>query len=240
MKSFLLMLSFFTRLPVKCEAYEEKIYIKGIRYVPIIGLLIGLILYGISFLSLVLDRPVVSLLLILCYVILTGALHLDGLADTCDGIFSGRERGRILEIMKDSQTGVYGVIAIGFWLVFYAVMLNYIPYEALILMPVVGKAAPILSANRADYIRQEGLGKIFAQNCKGVPLIMAFVVPVIVCLLTNPYFLIAVAVAFLCVQLITNRLDKLIGGITGDTMGYVCEISQMVFLFSVYIIMLLL
>lgn len=236
MRSFLLMLSFFTRLPVKRIAYEEKVYIKGIKYVPFIGLLMGMILYGLSFLSLILDKPVVTLLLIISYIILTGALHLDGLADTCDGIFSGRSRERILEIMRDSQTGVYGVISIGFWFIFYAVLLNYVPYEALILMPVVGKSAPILSAYFGNYIRQDGLGKVFAENSGKIELSIAMILPVLISIFLTPYFLISIGIAFLSVLAATGQFKKIIGGVTGDTMGFVCETSQMIFLLTVYII----
>jgi len=239
MRSFLLMLSFFTRLPVKQIAYEEKIYIRGIKYAPVIGLLMGLILYGLSFLNLILDKPVVTMLLILSYIILTGALHLDGLADTCDGVFSGRDKERILEIMRDSQTGVYGLISIGFWFVFYAVMLNYVPYQALILLPVIGKSAPIISANAGDYIRQEGLGKVFAEHSKGPALIVAILLPILVSLLIDPYFIGAIGLAFLAVLAATRLFERVIGGITGDTMGFVCELSQMVFVFAVYIIQMI-
>lgn len=236
MRSFLLMLSFFTRLPVKQIAYEEQIYIKGIKYAPVIGLLMGLILYGLSFLSLILDKPVVTIILILAYIILTGALHLDGLADTCDGIFSGRSRERILDIMRDSQTGVYGVISIGFWFVFYVVLLNYAPYEALIILPVVGKSAPIISASAGHYIRQEGLGKVFAEHAKGPALVMATLLPILVSLFVEPFFIGAIGLAFLAVLIATKQFERTIGGITGDTMGFVCELSQMVFIFAVYII----
>ncbi len=236
MRSFLLMLSFFTRLPVKHIAYEEKTYIRGIKYAPVIGLLMGLILYGLSFLSLILDRPVVTIILIFSYIILTGALHLDGLADTCDGVFSGRSRERILEIMRDSQTGAYGVISIGLWFVFYVVLLNYVPYQALIILPVVGKSAPIISASVGHYIRQEGLGKVFAEHAKGPALVVAILLPLLISLLLNLYFIGAVGLAFLAVLVATKQFERTIGGITGDTMGFVCELSQMVFIFAVYMI----
>lgn len=240
MRSFLLMLSFFTRLPVIQVVYEEKTYIRGIKYVPFIGLLMGLLLYGVSFIGLFLDQPMVTLLLILAYILLTGALHLDGLADTCDAVFSGRSRERMLMIMRDSHIGVYGVLSIGFWLLFHAVILGLIPYSALIIMPMVGKAAPILSARFGPYVREEGLGKVFADNCRGLTVGIAILLPLLVSLFIEPYYMLAVVIALLFVLFMTGWLKRTIGGITGDTMGFVCELSQMLFLFVVYVTHLLL
>ncbi len=235
MRSFILMLSFFTRLPLPQTLYEESLYIKGIKYVPFIGLLMGFMLYGISFLSLILDKQVVAVVLMLAYIMLTGALHLDGLADTCDGVFSGRNRQRILEIMRDSHIGVYGVISIGFWLLIYSILLSRIPYEALIVLPIAGKSAAIISASLAKYVRDEGLGKIFAENAKGPALFFAIAIPVLAVILIDPFYSIGLGFSFIAVVLATGWFKKILGGITGDTMGFVCEISQMVFLFTVYL-----
>ena len=101
MKSFILMLSFFTRLPVPYVEYEEKLYIKGIKTIPFVGIVLGLILYVVSFVNLWFDPEVTAVVLLMTYIFMTGGLHLDGLADTCDGVFSGRERERMLEIMKE-------------------------------------------------------------------------------------------------------------------------------------------
>jgi adenosylcobinamide-GDP ribazoletransferase len=233
------MLSFFTRLPVMPVDYEEKTYIRGMKYVPFIGLFIGLLLYGVSFSGLFMNQSMVTLLLILAYILLTGALHLDGLADTCDAVFSGRSRERMLMIMRDSHIGVYGVLSIGLWLLFYAAILGLIPYSALIIMPIVGKAAPMLSARFGPYVREEGLGKVFADNCRGLTVVIAVLLPLLVSLIIAPYYMLAVVLAFLFVLFLTGWLKRMIGGITGDTMGFVCELSQILFLFVVYVTHLL-
>ncbi len=236
MKSLLLMVSFFTRIPVHKIEYSEERYIRGIKYVPLIGLLTGGALYAASFAVSCLDRDVSAIILAAVYILLTGALHIDGMADTCDGLFSGRDRDRVLEIMRDSRNGTYGVISIAFHMVFYVVMFRYIPYEALIVMPVTGKSASIVSAYMANYVRNEGLGKVFAENCGRRELASAIIVPVIVSVFTAPEFLIGAALALASSVGITAWLKKRIGGITGDTMGFVCESAQMVFVFTMYLI----
>jgi len=234
MKTVWLMMAFFTRLPVPYVEYTEERYLKGLKIIPLLGILMGGILYGLSFFYLIFDKEVVSMILLGGYIVLTGGLHLDGLADTCDGIFSGRDRPRMLEIMKDSHVGSFGVLSMIFFVAFYMVMYGKIPYDSLIVLPVVGKSAPLVSAFFADYIRPSGMGKLLVDHCGKIELFMAVFVPIAVAALLNPWYLIAVATAILSVILFTNYLKKILGGITGDTMGMACELSQMVFVFIIY------
>ncbi|MEA4986835.1 MAG: adenosylcobinamide-GDP ribazoletransferase [Anaerovorax sp.] len=234
MKTIWLMMAFFTRLPVPYVEYTEERYLKGLKLIPLLGILMGGILYGLSFFHLIFDQQVVSMILLGGYIVLTGGLHLDGLADTCDGIFSGRERDRMLEIMKDSHVGSFGVLSMIFFVAFYMVMYGRIPYEALVVLPVVGKSAPLISASFAEYVRPSGMGKLLVDNCGKIELFMAIFVPTVVAALLNPWYLIAVGIAIASVILSTNHLKKVLGGITGDTMGMVCELSQMVFVFVIY------
>ncbi len=195
----------------------------------------GAILYGLSFTHLLFDKAVVSMILLGGYIILTGGLHLDGLADTCDGIFSGRDRTRMLEIMKDSHVGSFGVLSMIFFVAFYMVMYGRIPYETLLVLPVVGKSAPLISAFFAEYVRKAGMGKLLVDHCGKVELFTAILVPSLISAFLNPWYLIAVGAAILSVILLTNHFKKVLGGITGDTMGMACEVSQMVFVFFIYI-----
>lgn len=234
MKTIFLVIAYFTRLPVPYVEYTEERYLKCFKLMPLVGLLLGAILYALSFFHLIFHRDVVSMILLGGYICVTGGLHLDGLADTCDGIFSGRERSRMLEIMKDSHVGSFGVLAMIFFVAFYMVMYARIPYEALLILPIVGKSSPLISASMADYARPDGMGRLLVDNCGKVELTAALLVPTIAAALIDPYFLIPVAAGLLSVVFITWRLKKILGGITGDTMGMVCEISQMVYVFAVY------
>ena len=112
MSGFLLMLSFFTRVPIgKWVPYTDERYKSSLVTFPIIGIFIG------AFLALTVSIPgitgnIKTLLCILVYIAVTGGIHLDGVADSCDGIFSNRPKERVLEIMKDSHIGAFGVIAL--------------------------------------------------------------------------------------------------------------------------------
>lgn len=237
------MLSFFTRLPVPYVEYEEKRYIKGIKTIPFVGVVLGLILYIVSFLGRWLDPQVTALVLLMTYIFITGGLHLDGLADTCDGVFSGRDREKMLEIMKDSRIGSFGVLSMLFFFSFYGVMYQFLPREALLILPVVGKSAPLISAALADYARPSGMGQLLVDNIKGREVVIAVGLPFLMAMAlplahssVNMALLVGCALGELSVVLLTAWLKKKLGGITGDTHGMVCEVSQMVFAFGVYLI----
>lgn len=238
MKTIWLVLSFFTRLPVPRVEYTDERYARGVKLVPFVGYVTGAIFYGVSFLHLIFDPTVTALFLVVAYILVTGGLHLDGFADTCDGVFSGRSKERILEIMRDSRVGSYGVLAMVFFAAFYLVFFPRIPYIALLLFPVVGKSAPVISSCMSDYVRPEGLGKVFCDQCGKVELCSAIAAPVIGALLINPWYLIPAGAGLLSVAACTWGLKRKIGGSTGDTLGMVCEVSQMVYVFAVYVLTL--
>ena len=237
------MLSFFTRLPVPYVEYEEKLYVKGIKTIPFVGIVLGLILYLVSFVGEIFHPQVTAVILLLTYIFMTGGLHLDGLADTCDGVFSGRERERMLEIMKDSRIGSFGVLSMLFFFVFYAVMYQFLPREALLILPVIGKSAPLISASMAEYARPSGMGQLLVDNIKAPEVAVAVLLPLVLSGMTVVFgqglllvltCTVATLVAELSVVMLTRWLKKKLGGITGDTHGMVCEVSQMVFTFTVY------
>ena len=109
-RSFVLMLGFFARIPVPQIEYTEERYIKGIPLLPFVGAVSGGLLLCVYQLSRWLPMPVTALALFLAYLLITGGLHLDGLGDSCDALFSGRDREKMLEIMKDSRSGSFGVL----------------------------------------------------------------------------------------------------------------------------------
>ncbi len=117
-KLFWAMLSFITRLPVPrrwSQGLDFEHYSRGIISFPLIGLLLGAI-SGLVFMVLQAwcGAPLAALFSVLVLVLMTGGFHLDGLADTCDGVFSARSRDRMLEIMRDSRLGTHGGLALIF------------------------------------------------------------------------------------------------------------------------------
>ena len=145
-------------------------------------------------------------------------------------------RERMLEIMKDSRIGSFGVLSMLFFFIFYAVMYQFLPREALLILPVIGKSAPLISASLADYARPSGMGQLLVDNIKTPEVAVAVALPLVLSVVMGVGYIIAAVVAELSVVALTKWLKKKLGGITGDTHGMVCEVSQMVFAFCVYVL----
>ena len=139
MSGFILMLSFFTRLPFgKHVEYTEKRYLEGLATFPLTGIVIGSFL-TLPYLLVAGDEAITGLMVMIIYLFITGGIHLDGLADSCDGLFSNRPRERVLEIMKDSHIGTFGVIALILYFLCFYLSVTRVDWLWLLLMPVVGK-----------------------------------------------------------------------------------------------------
>lgn len=238
MNSFLLMIAFFTRIkiPRKFE-YSEVEYKKGIKLLPLVGAVIGFLLYAFSALlhAIRFDQPFSNILVWILYIVITGGLHIDGLADTFDGIYSNKSRERMLEIMKDSQIGTFGTLGIISVLAAGIVSSSYLDQNAYFVFPIVSRSLVLIIANRYSYAREEGMGKVFLEKngqselATGVFFLTA--VPFIF------YGLIGVLAASLtgviCIWSVDN-IDKKLKGITGDVIGFSIEFSQVAFLTLLY------
>lgn len=230
---FMLMLSFFTRLPLGAHIeYSEQRYRDGLWAFPLTGLIIGLILACVAYL--IEGLPALSkLLIILTYLWMTGAIHLDGLSDSIDGLFSNRDKARTLEIMKDSNIGAFGAIALILYFLFFYEAIQMVNWRWLLMMPFVGKTMGTLVASYSVYAREtEGMGTLFMN---GVTVRMGIFYLCLAILMgwffLDGYGALAVAVSFVVTAALAQKVKRVIDGQTGDTIGLMIEISQMVFLF---------
>ncbi|MGI6776966.1 MAG: adenosylcobinamide-GDP ribazoletransferase [Acetivibrionales bacterium] len=242
LKRFLLMIQFLTSIPlnINLEADAED-YGKGLVFAPLVGLLIGGILAGCCYIfALVFPRLVSAVFTIVVYIILTGGLHLDGLGDTFDGIFSNRPKERILDILRDSRVGTNAVLAIVSLLMVNTAMLSAIDkhyiFSVLILMPSAGRIGSLVGSGVSTYARSgEGLGKSFIDYCGTGEIIagMAISLPVFYAFFGVPGLaggVFSLVTAYLLVKLFSKK----IGGATGDILGAVCELNQTLFLMFAY------
>ncbi len=170
---FLLAVQFLTRLPVNIKGkVEEKNIARAMAYFPLVGLLLGLLAAVFHALaSAVVAEAVADLLVITLLVVITGNLHGDALMDTVDGIFSGRPRERMLEIMRDSRVGSHGVMAGVLLILFKFVLFGQFSQDtaglllsdkalALILIPVMGRWAQVFGATLYPYARSGSGGGV--------------------------------------------------------------------------------
>lgn len=233
MRAFWSALQFLTRLPVprtaECTAEDRG---RSVLYYPVVGLLIGAVLTGFLFLLADVNPSLRAALLLLVWVLFTGALHLDGLADSADAWLGGHgDRARTLEIMKDPRSGPAAIVTVVLVLIVKFAALSALTYTAywpvLMLAPLLGRAALVLLLLTTPYVRAEGIGAAHAAN---LPRVGAAVVLLTVAILVPVFLgyagLWPLATALVIVLLLRRLMLRRIGGATGDTLGASCEIVE--------------
>ena len=243
MKRFAVMLAFWTRIPVKIRGeitYDD--YVSGVFWTPFIALMIGVVLYFAGYLSLFIHPYICSVIILFLYLFVSGGLHIDGLADTFDAFGSNRSRQRMLEILKDSHIGTFGVLAVVMYCIVMVVLLPFIPPFGLLLFPLVGRTTALLSAKTHVYARETGIGKSFVEGAKAWHIILSFILYTgIAYLVIGKINTVSVLTALLpplisisAVWGIVHGMSKKIGGITGDLIGFSIEVSSLLYLFLTY------
>lgn len=236
MKSLILMIQFLTRipLPIAIEA-ETKDFEKGVVYFPVIGMLVGLLLFGVIKLFLgYIDTLTLSVLLVFFEVLVTGGLHLDGLADSFDGLFSYRDKERMLEIMKDSRIGSNGVLILIFTLLFKTVLVNQILLNnllgAILIMPAISRAMTVFASRISPYARENGMGNFFIGKVNNVQLFLGLLVTLLWTYLFSPESIWMLIPSLITTGLWCRMCHHKIGGMTGDTLGANTELQEILIL----------
>lgn len=234
LKRFVLLTQFLTRIPLNVTLnIEEDDFEKSTIFFPLVGLIIGVFNYGLYLVfSKMSDGLLPAIIAILANVVITGALHVDGLADSCDGVFSARSKERMLEIMRDSRVGTHGVIAIAFDFLLRLGVLTSVNHGMvmylLILSPVVSRTMIAFVSSISVYARKgEGLGTLFIEKIsKQRAFIIVWFAIAITFVFIKSISLILI-LSGLIVALIVRRYfyDK-IDGLTGDNLGAVNEIIE--------------
>ena len=239
MKSFMLALQFISRIYIINVSFDEVAFGKATKFFPVVGLILGAITAAVYRLCVpVFPAEVSAALAVLTMVLLTGGIHLDGFMDSLDGLFSGRDRERKLEIMKDSRIGAFGAVGlVSLFLMKYTVILRLPPeflYPLLILAPAVSRWAIVICIKFFPYLREQGLGKLYSQYTGWSEFIIATVlVTCVTVLLAGLPGLVLMVICGFMAWLMCRRVFRQLGGLTGDIYGAVNELIEvLVLLFS--------
>ncbi|MBC2138282.1 adenosylcobinamide-GDP ribazoletransferase [Listeria innocua] len=244
MKTLILLIQFFTRIPLPIQINMDEINLKkGSALLPFVGVVIGAWNWLVfSLVALIMPLPVAIIAGLFAEIIITGGFHVDALADTADGLFSSRKKERMLEIMKDSRVGANGVIAICFYFLFYGALFLSVPNIQQIgwlffVLPIVAKGVTMLLFAKMSYAgSKEGLGSIFL----GVPwwpiMTSQGIVLIVLALFFSYIGLIAYAGVLVFTIIYRLFVYNRIGGMNGDTLGAGGQMGQLVCLFCLVLI----
>lgn len=243
MNSFLLALQFLTTIPVRSRDIGAKKMALSMLYFPLVGLLLGLILAGANkglyFLNL--EQYAVNVVLVVLLIILTGGLHLDGLADTFDALAANRDKIGKLEVMRDSRIGTMGVtslISVMLLKIFFlSEASSSIKFPALLSMCALSRWTQVFCIHRFSYARDNGKAKVFFSAMNNKIFLAAGLITLLLSImllwLNGIYlFLAATIFAFLLGKFFSSQFS----GLTGDTLGAINEISEVFILFIIIVI----
>lgn len=238
-QDFLLMVQFLTRIPIKMNLpCHPSNFNRGALFMPIVGLLIGMIQYIIAFLLYpTLPASVLAAILVVFPIVITGGLHMDGLGDTCDGFFAFKgDSNKIIEIMKDSSSGTYAICGVVCNILLQYGTIKYLleqnSFKILILIIMFSKLFVLFTAAWGTPAKKNGSGNLFIGNISTRGLIIATSYSLCIGLRIIPFHInILLLASGSMMSILFYLLCKAkISGITGDTLGATQEIATITML----------
>ncbi|PWB51673.1 MAG: adenosylcobinamide-GDP ribazoletransferase [Nitrosomonadales bacterium] len=232
MKAFLLALQFLTCLPVSLKAAPGPAeWGRSVLAYPLIGLLIGLVLMGLQRLLGHADPLLQAALLTTAWALITGGLHLDGLADSADAWVGGHgDRVRTLAIMKDPRSGPAAVSTLMLTLLLkfaaLAALLKAEAWPALLLAPLLGRSALVALLLTTPYVRPGGMGSALASHLPRIAALLALLLAAAGVLSAGKPGWLALAAALAAWLLLRWLMVRRLGGTTGDTLGAAVELTE--------------
>lgn len=253
MRSFLIAVSYLTIVPISLsKAPSDRAVARSRYWYPVVGFLLGAVLGGLTALIGLVNAPAAgAAVIVAAWVVLTGAFHLDGCCDLCDGLFGGPSAEERLAIMKDPHLGTFGLVGGVLLLLgkFAAIqtLLTQSPLRAAsttVAATVVARCLVLWVAGGATYPRDQGTGKAFIEGTPARDGWAAVLVAVLVAALAAGatasgdavgvliQTLLLFAPAFLSALVIRWACDARLGGITGDCLGATIEVAEVLFLLA--------
>lgn len=227
---FVAALGFLTIAPLWKKALDDKLLARAVAFFPLVGLILGLALAGADYVfRLGLPDLLASALLVGLLILLTGALHFEGFVDSCDGLFGGHSPERRLEIMRYKNVGAYAIASGAMILLLKLTAIVSITGDSRIwvlgLFPVLSRWAMALVLVIFPYARQQGLGTAF-QGKGLLKLVFAGFIALGAAVVLGWGGLLLFAAATVLATAMGVGISKLIGGLTGDTYGFINEVTE--------------
>lgn len=240
MNSFLVGLQFLTRIHISnSTVWKDEEFGKSVMWFPVYGWIIGAFMCLIYFLMKPLDMPyLTAFVIVLGELFLSGGTLADGLMDSSDGLFSGRSRERSLEIMKDSLIGSFGLLSMIIFINLYTLGLGSLDgalYPVLMAAPTLGRLNLVISICEYPYARPYGMGKAFSAYRSKHAVAIAFFFALLPALYFGFVYVLLAGASLLLGLYLNQWIVGKIGGTTGDTYGFVNQVTE-VFLVLLFVL----
>lgn len=226
---------FLTRFPMpKLEEISPQDSGRALAMFPWVGLVIGGMIALVALLLSSLFPPsIVAALTLIIWVLCSGGLHIDGLADSADGWLSGASGERLLSIMKDPHCGSAGVMMVALLLIAKFSALSYLVEQhffwPLIIAPLIGRAAPLGLFLTTPTVNPSGLAQYFIEHASLKALKISILASLVVCaiVLNGQLGLFCIAVSAVVIAALRQLMLSRLGGHTGDTLGATIEVTEL-------------
>lgn len=238
-KAFFIALGLMTRIPVPSlfhikQGDSDKLYGWSVIFYPLVGLIVGgflvFILWGLSLFTTSTNGLIEAAIILSAWVLITGALHLDGLADSADAWLGGYgDKKRTLEIMKDPYSGPAAVVVLVLILLLKFSSLTILTIDdwiILILAPVLARTAIMILLATTPYVREGGMGESAVKQLPklAVWLVSLAILGVSIFLLKEKSW--GLLILIVLSYFLRNLMLKRIAGTTGDTAGAMLEVME--------------
>lgn len=243
---FFTALMFFTRIPCPSYTDHDPEYLnRSAKYFTLVGIIVGCISALVFYLSQwIFPLEIALLLSFVVSILTTGAFHEDGFADVCDGFGGGWTKEKILDIMKDSRVGTYGLVGLILLMALKFTALHSIALS--LIVPTIISAHAISRLNSVsliytdEYAREDLLSKAkpLATKMSTADFLIACFFGLVPLVLMNNFYVFLSLIPLILIKLYLSRyFKKWIGGYTGDCLGTVQQVSEVIYYLSVLLIL---
>lgn len=232
MKAFLLAVRFLTCIPLPLHGeFTPQGWGRSALAYPLVGLLIGVLLLGLQRLVGHADPLLQAALLTAAWALLTGGLHLDGLADSADAWVGGHgDRERTMTIMKDPRSGPAAVSTLALTLLLkfaaLAALVKIGAGPALLLAPLLGRSALVVLLLTTPYVRAGGMASAIAAHLPRTAALLVLLLVAAGAALAGKPGVLALVVVLVTLALLRWIMMRRLGGMTGDTLGAAVELTE--------------
>tara|TARA_B100000959_G_scaffold284864_1_gene357697 strand:- start:328 stop:1056 length:729 start_codon:yes stop_codon:yes gene_type:complete len=234
MDKIIIAFQFLTILPLKVKSFRQELLAESTIYFPLVGLTLGIGLAGLEYcLSPFLPIDITAIIQVAFLALVTRGLHIDGFADTFDGLGCVKSPKEKLKVMKDSRIGAMGAISVIFLILLKYNSIAFIDQSlkiyALIVFPMASRWTMVLAIFFSSQMKHSGLGSKFQKEMKEKYFMLSTILP---CLISIYLFDIIGLTALIGIAIITTIFYQLLlksfGKITGDHFGFINEAIEVV------------